>query len=281
MKKYFLKSVVIITLFFGLLTACSTDEVIYEGSPAVSGFASTISNLPVFEGSDGIGYVAVNVSNTSSENRTIKYTIDQEKSTADPSQYTILEAIVPANSYNGYIKVQTSYDKVTRDPVTVYFILESVGDVAVQPELDFNTLSISQSCEIDYDLIANSEYIGLPTANGFDYLGFLPKLTQNPNKPNEFIFDTFWGTDFVFNYYGDSFTSLSGLYPYAGRLVINQDLTVTIYGFETYATGGSGTYDPCTNTFNYTLTNELKVGFGDEALETLYQTPVVVTLFGN
>lgn len=281
MKKYFLKLTVIIALVFGLLTACSEDEVIYDGSPAIAGFASTLSNLPVYEGTSGIGYVKVNVSNISSQDRVIKYTIDAAKTTATESQYMVVRAIVPANSYNGFIEVQSNYDSVSQDPVTVAFILESVGEVAVQENLRFNSLSIQQSCPIDFSEIASSEYLGIPSANGSEFLGFIPTLRQNPLKPNEFFVDTLWGTDFVYSYYGNTYAGLSGLYPYPGKIVINEDLTLTIYGYEDYATGGSGTYDPCSNVFKYTLYNELKVGFEEDASETLYQTPVSVVLYGS
>lgn len=278
MKKYFFKTTAILLLLVGVISSCSQDEVIYDGSPAISGFAKKQSQLPVYE-TGGRTSIVVNVSNATSSDRVIEYVIDPSKSTALASQYKIVSAIVPANSYNGYIVVTSDYANVADEPVTLAFILKKVGEVAVQEEYQTNTLSIKRSCPLDLELIAMTSYVGISYTNGDATTVFFPTLKQSASKPNEFLVDTLWGENLVASFYGYNITG----YDYAGKLILNDDLTVTIYGFEDYATGGYGTYDPCTNTFNYVLTNDLQLnwGEGNDAKNTLPDTPVLVDLTPN
>ncbi len=124
---------------------------------------------------------------------------------------------------------------------------------------------------IDYSVIASAEYTGVSYVGDDALTVFNPILKQNENKPNEFRVDTLWGPDFIAAFYGNE--GLAGQYPYAGRIIINDDTSLTIYGIESYATGGSGFYDPCTNTFKYTLSNSIP----DEG-DVLSTTPVNVEL---
>lgn len=85
---------------------------------------------------------------------------------------------------------------------------------------------------------------------------FVPVITPVPGVENSFEFNTAWGVDFIVHMTGNPATS--GIRNYPAFVTINPDLTVTVVGINTPAApnrypGGSGTFNPCTKTINYTL----------------------------
>ena len=109
MKKYFLKITAVI-LLIGLITSCDEKQVMYEGEPVVALFASDFSQLNVLEETNGSTLIPVNVSNLSSSDRKIVVSVNPNGTTATPNQYNIETAslIIPANSYNGFVKVSST-----------------------------------------------------------------------------------------------------------------------------------------------------------------------------
>lgn len=102
-----------------------------------------------------------------------------------------------------------------------------------------------------------STYSGTAYAAGNEVV-FTATFTPVEGQTNVYTIDTAWGQDFVAILAGDP--SLSGQYPYSGTLTINADQTITIVGDESYATGGTGTYDVCNKTFTYQLGQTLFTG---------------------
>lgn len=85
---------------------------------------------------------------------------------------------------------------------------------------------------------------------------FVPVITPVPGVENSFEFNTAWGVDFIVHMTGNPATS--GIRNYPAFVTINPDLSVTVVGINTPAApnrypGGSGTFNPCTKTINYTL----------------------------
>lgn len=273
MKKYFLKITAVI-LLIGLITSCDEKQVMYEGEPVVALFASDFSQLNVLEETNGSTLIPVNVSNLSSSDRKIVVSVNPNGTTATPNQYNIETAslIIPANSYNGFIKVSSTYESLPVDgSVSLVLNLVEVGN----PDLHLDTvktrytLRIKRSCPFEFSAIGVN-FTGTSTIDGEAYPTFIPVMEQNPDKLNEFTLNTLWGEDFVGDYFGNP--NLNGLYVYSGKIIINPDLTLTIISTEpdTRMPGGSGVYDPCTNTFSYTLTQEL---FEDTSAVDVVLTP--------
>lgn len=101
------------------------------------------------------------------------------------------------------------------------------------------------------DILANSfsgNYTGQTVLQGSVYSEFTPTLVDNGD--GTFSVDSFFG-DFVANATGNE--DYVGQFQYPGTLEINDDFTVSVKTDNGYATGGTGTYDPCTDTFNLTL----------------------------
>lgn len=101
------------------------------------------------------------------------------------------------------------------------------------------------------DILAGSysgNYTGQTILSGSVYSEFTPTLVDNGD--GTFTVDSFFG-DFVANATGNE--DYVGQFQYPGTLVINDDFTVSVTTDNGYATGGMGTYDPCTDSFNLTL----------------------------
>lgn len=94
-------------------------------------------------------------------------------------------------------------------------------------------------------------------------------LTPVPGSDNSWTIDTAWGPDFVGWATGDA--SFNGRFVYSGTITLNADRTITVAGDDSWATGGTGSYDTCNDTFTFTLTQGLFTG----------DFTVDVTLVGN
>lgn len=107
------------------------------------------------------------------------------------------------------------------------------------------------------DFATATSFTGASTlGSDSDFTPFTPTVTSVSST--QYTFNTFWGTQFIAEVFGNS--AYTNLYNYGGTLTINPDLTVTIVG-NTAASwdnqGGSGTYNPCDKTITYTLNHTL------------------------
>jgi len=103
-------------------------------------------------------------------------------------------------------------------------------------------------------IIKTGNYNGVPTAFGADFTPFTTVITATEN-PNEFLIDDAWGEFLVAELTGNP--GYIGVFPYSGTIIINDDNSIDIVGSSFFTSGGTGNYDPCTNTFTYNLTQEL------------------------
>ena len=98
------------------------------------------------------------------------------------------------------------------------------------------------------------------TYSGQSYIG-TSLVSENTHTftptgtPNQYAVDSCWGSSFVADATGNP--AYQGLFVYPGTLTINSDMTVTVVGGAGYATGGTGTYDPCSNVITLSLTQAL------------------------
>lgn len=145
---------------------------------------------------------------------------------------------------------------------TVYAV--SVNKDGLRSEQVF-TASYAQP---QYQIVVDTTYTSTVTALN----GTRPShtATLTPISGNTYAIDSAWGPNLVATLTGNA--SLQGQYLYAGTLTINSDFTVTIVGSpsSTWATGGSGTYNPCTNVITYVLTQAL---FTNPFTTTVVLTP--------
>ena len=80
----------------------------------------------------------------------------------------------------------------------------------------------------------------------YDYVATLTQLTAN-----SWSIDSAWGPSFVANLTGNPTYIGQLLYP--ATITINANGSVTVLGTSANRPGGTGTYDPCSDTFVLTL----------------------------
>ena len=147
---------------------------------------------------------------------------------------------------------------------TIYAV--SVNKNGVRTEEVF-TATYAQAA---YTINVDTTYTSSVTAAGGARPSHTATLTPVPGATNQYTIDSAWGPNFVAALTGSP--AFEGQFPYAGTLTINSDYSVTVVGAPTspWATGGTGTYDPCTNVISYALSNALFSG-------TPFLTNVVLT----
>ena len=261
MKKHFLKFAALLFVVASL-TSCEEDQIVYNGdsnNASLAAFRSPSGSLAVIEGEASETTITVDVSTVSDVERTIAVSIDPA-STALANQYNIVASslVIPANSYNGYIKVTGNIENLApSEHYTLILNLDTLGDSYVEPSKNRFQLDIFQSCPYTLDEIGTS-FTGSASVDGDPAPDWVPTVTQSSDNPAKFTVSSLWGPNFVSWATGDS--SYDGQYVYPGTIEINSDLSLTITGGAGYATGGTGTYDPCTNSFNMKLTQGLFSG---------------------
>lgn len=74
-------------------------------------------------------------------------------------------------------------------------------------------------------------------------------------EDNMWTLTTTWGPDFVTNVCGGCVAP--GAFPYPSTVTLLEDNSVIVTSTEGYATGGTGTYDICSDTFTLNISQEL------------------------
>lgn len=98
-----------------------------------------------------------------------------------------------------------------------------------------------------------TNYVGNAVASvGVDGPEFAVELVPVPNTTNQFTVTSAWGIQMV-----PTLCNCPTRRDYPAIITVNDDFTVTIVGNDPTRPaaypGGEGTYDPCTDTFNFTL----------------------------
>ncbi len=159
--------------------------------------------------------------------------------------------LIPAGTDIGYIEF-TPIE--TDDTYEVKFTLEGTNDSNYSVGLSDGSKPIEYTVKV-CSVAIGSTYQGVSTAFGADFTPFTATLVAGTNA-NEYLIDTAWGMNFVAEATGNP--AYSGQYIYSGKIIVNPaDNTIQIVGDDTWATGGTGVFNPCESTFSYTLTQAL------------------------
>lgn len=140
-------------------------------------------------------------------------------------------------------------------------VLTSVSQSGVQ--VGFNNgddrFRVTLPCVIDPSLVTT--YSGDAFSTDLAQApGSIPayNVTMVPTPGVDFSWDvtTVWGPDYVSETCGGCVPP--GSFPYPGTITVNPDTNmVTVIGGDFYTDGGTGTYDPCTNTFTLNVSQSL------------------------
>lgn len=236
MKKNIFKFV---ALFFavGFLFSCQEDEVFYDvnGNNTLAGFVNERGNLAVFETGLDSYEIEVGVTTVSNVDRTIALTINNELTTALPTEYSIDNATlnVPAGSFVGKVLVKGNFAALA-PTVTKVLVLE-LADVTggnVSNDNKRFALSIFPACEYNRDSFIGS-YEAVRGANIYDveitagegpndlliqnihgaYPSSVTKITLSGDVSNPVISFPTWTNNFL---YTDTQYGFAGVDPAPG-----------------------------------------------------------------
>jgi hypothetical protein len=195
MKKIF--KIASVFCFLSLLVSCGDeDQVVYDvdNGQARVGFVERSGNLPVFEEGVYSYNVQVGVTNRVNYDRTINLQINQELTTALPSQYSIDQATlkIPAGQFVGNVKITGNYQAL---PALVkqrlVFDIASVQDQnAIDPQNSRFFLFIFRACEIVRDEFVGT-YNAVETPGNYQY----EVVATAGTAPNELVLNNVYDVD--------------------------------------------------------------------------------------
>lgn len=148
MKKF---KILFAVAFLALVASCDkTESTVYDpNGQTLAFFDGGTSNLEVEIDESGSDTIRVGISGLSNQDRTIKVSVVDSLTTADPENYTIenTDVVVPAGEYFGELIVHGTDNSVTLQPELLVLKLESAsGDTTVSKNT--HTVSVFQVCPI-------------------------------------------------------------------------------------------------------------------------------------
>ncbi|AEH00276.1 hypothetical protein [Lacinutrix sp. 5H-3-7-4] len=195
---------------------------------------------------------------TNAQGQTITYSIDAVSGNVPSDQLGTFTTILEATDQDGTINFTPI---ATGENYTLRFTLLSTSNTDYQIGLS------DGSKQITYDLTVcnfavSASYTGDAYSNDLDiapgtFGPYTSTFTPVDGEDNTWTLDTTWGPDFVFNLTGGGVPQ--GSFPYESTVVLNSDNTVTVTAEAPYS-GGTGSYDPCTDTFTLNLGQALFTG---------------------
>lgn len=242
-----------------VITSCEEDLLVFDtpegfvqiGSPAarnVGEASGETINTTIQLGKPNPNGQTVNLSVTGSD--TSRYTIEPQlngNSSID----------IPAGETSFVISV-TPVDNVFNDgnaTVTISLTDSNSIPIGLAGEGNFRTESVITIVDDDCAIDAAATYNVRVFAFGEEAPSHTVSLVPVVGTDNQFTVVSVWGPEFVAWATGNS--GFSGQFPYPATLTINNDFSLDVTGNVGYATGGSGTYASCEDTFEFTISQAL------------------------
>lgn len=246
MKKIFLFTLAVVGLTFQSCDINDENEGKFHANPS----SGTIETQLEMISATGVTTISVPVllnTSTNPSNLDVTYsieTVDGNPPSSILGTFTQKDAVIKGD-LEGTLELN-GQAPTTEDCYSVKITLMSTSrsEVSVSTEELISTETIIKFGNVTPSYSGITSFQGSPTEN------FTANLTPIEGMPDTFELDTAWGQGLVGTLTGDS--SLEA--PYDGLLIINTDGSVTIEGNATYATGGTGSFNPCDGTITYTLT---------------------------
>lgn len=265
------KIIYLSALFFAFATqiACSPDQ-------GDEDYLSNRTPSAYFNASSGILYVEegvessfdVKIALTAPQSSDLTYTVEVDPSSTavDGLDYTIASSsnVIPKGNVLSSIKVVGNFEQATLEGKQVVFNLVAVEGAEVKWRTKF-TLTIFKLCP--FESLSTLSYSAQVFAFGDEAPGYTVDLVPVPGTTNQWQISSAWGPTFVGWATGNA--AFNNQYLYSGTIILNDDFTIVVDGNDAWATGGTGVFSPCTQTFSYTLDQGL--------FTTAFTTDVVLT----
>ena len=244
MKQYLNKYVLVLIAIFSLISleSCNDDDSFKYDMPE----QASVAQLQVsIAGTSNQCYVDIAIS-SSNDKVTAYYMILSSSDEAPTSADIFDDGDSVYFDTAGTANIMT--DQLLPDTYVVYAV--SVNRDGLRSEQVFSANYTQPNYTISVDTTySGASYIGTSLVSENTHT-FTPT-----GNPNEYAVDSCWGSSFVADATGNP--AYQGQFIYSGTLTINSDLSVTVVGNSAYATGGTGSYNPCTGEITYTLTQAL------------------------
>ena len=233
---------VLVSLLF--LTACEEDLLVYEPDSTFAQLASSTASTMSEGATTGksIKVVLGAGSNTSGATFDFNVTGDSARFTVSPSNGKVEFA---AGTYEATITV-TPVDNNLSDGNADLTISLTGDNIGVGGNgVEFTSVGVTI---IDDDCPIVIDDTALWISQYDDSRADATEVELTKVGDNQWYCPTTWGYNGVANFTGVA--AYAGLYPYDVVITLNPtDLTVLVEGLDGWAIGGSGSYDPCANTF--------------------------------
>ncbi len=155
MKK--MKKVIYVCLIALISFSCSVNEdnVLFDpvNGQTLVNFATATADLPILLNGTGSVDIQVEVTTISTEDRVFNVNIDEDQTTADPANYTLGQAIVPANSFLGTLTIQGV--DVTVEVAAETLVLEFVEENGIVTDTPI-IVSVFQVCPVRSDFFTGT-----------------------------------------------------------------------------------------------------------------------------
>lgn len=267
MKNIFKQSYVYMfsLLFIAALTSCNDDNELPKDYPDSGYLEFSSSATNVLENVTSVEIPVSMPYGINTNGLEVTYTAELANGTAPNAALGTFTFMIPAGEKTGNIAFDVTESTGNYD---VLFTLVSVNHPDYQIGLSDGSKIVQHTLTVCNVEVLNT-YNGAAVASiGVDGPAFNPTLTLVPGTTNQYTIDTAWGPDYVAGLTGNP--GFNGMFVYSATITINDDYSVTVTGDDAWATGGTGTWDPCTNTITYTLTQGL---FGNPFTTDVTLTP--------
>jgi len=241
MKRIFINFWIIIGLLI-VVNSCETDDIGYykEGYDAVRFPATSLEfTEPVGYNSESGLFLAVCsfidspfatdtiyelpvmlIGHTSNVDRTISYRIDEEKTNAPAGSYEIVDAVLPADSTVGFIRIQLlNREELNDTTYQVYLTLEGTSELSRGP-VEYSSAMLSWNNAIP--MPTNTNFIRTYNMLIKSSLSFVSTSTSNysPNALKAIVAALGWNDWDDINVHGSKYNSpATGSYKYLPRYV--------------------------------------------------------------
>lgn len=256
----YLATVLLSVLF---LTSCEEDLTVYTPESSYAQLATSTAATMSENSADGTT-INVILGGSNASGATFDFSV-----TGDSSRFSVTPAdgkiVFSAGSYETTITV-TPLDNNVSDgnaDLTISLTGENIGVGGDGVDLTSIAVTIiDDDCPILIDETTTwiSQYA--------DSRADATEVELTKLADNQWYCPTTWGYNGVANFTGSA--GFAGLYPFDVVITLNSDLTILVEGLDGWAIGGSGSFDPCLNTFTLPiLDDELFSGGGIDAGWTL------------
>ena len=243
-----IKNLLLLILATVFTYSCDTNNEVTGYNPDNYNYSTTLQNYSIETDLTTVTNNTFEVIFTPTENGKIYY-IAVSNGTEAPTSTEVHSAgnFVDVNAGTPSKGLITEEHLFTEKTVTIYTIFKSVDNFI--SEVPKNISQTLQGCT------PSGYYTGQPNIFNTDFTPFDIVFTPTGNK-NEYTLTTTWGPNLIAELTADP--RYTGYFLYPSTLKINDDLSVEVTGNgDSFTPGGTGTYRPCEDIIEVTLTQEI------------------------